>query len=220
MLPRRRLRSLAYVLAALVTHLAPRAANATPPDVVIYAADVPSSGVHGTWTKANDASAADGIVLSTADDGVSQLDAPLASPSDYFEATFTPVTNTSYKLWLRLRATGNSKWNDSVWVQFSESGDGANTLVYSIGSASGLLINLATDSTATSLNGWGWQNTAYWLSQTTTFAFATAGQHTLRVQVREDGVQVDQEPRPEDRESQIAPSPAEKPRSSPRSTPA
>ena len=58
--------------------------------------------------------------------------------------------------------------------------------------ASGLLVNLATDSLAGSLNGWGWQNTAYWLSQVTTVTFPTNGTHTLRLQIREDGVQVDQ----------------------------
>ena len=56
----------------------------------------------------------------------------------------------------------------------------------------GLLVNLATDSSAVSLNGWGWYNAAYWLSQPTTLTFATAGTHTLRVQLREDGVQLDQ----------------------------
>jgi hypothetical protein len=50
----------------------------------------------------------------------------------------------------------------------------------------GLLVNLATDSTAGSLNNWGWQNAAYWLSQATTVPFATSGMHTLRIQVRED----------------------------------
>jgi len=45
-------------------------------------------------------------------------------------------------------------------------------------------------STATSLNGW--QHGAYWLSQAATFTFAAAGTHTLRIQTREDGVQIDQ----------------------------
>ena len=53
-------------------------------------------------------------------------------------------------------------------------------------------MNLATDSGASSLNNWGWQNTAYWLSQSTTVTFATSGIHTMRIQVREDGVQLDQ----------------------------
>ena len=61
-----------------------------------------------------------------------------------------------------------------------------------LNSTSGLLVNLATDSTASSLSGWGWQNTAYWLSQATTITFPTTGTHTLRIQVREDGVQLDQ----------------------------
>jgi len=59
-------------------------------------------------------------------------------------------------------------------------------------STSGLLVNLATDVTAASLVGWGWQNGAYWLPQPATIAFAAGGPHTLRIQVREDGVQLDQ----------------------------
>src|SRR6185295_12998091 len=43
-----------------------------------------------------------------------------------------------------------------------------------------------------SLKGWGWQDGAYWLNQTTTIKFATTGTHTIRVQTREDGVSVDQ----------------------------
>src|SRR5262249_31926748 len=43
-----------------------------------------------------------------------------------------------------------------------------------------------------SLNGWGWVNGAYWLSQATTLTFATGGTHTLRIQTREDGAQIDQ----------------------------
>jgi hypothetical protein len=42
------------------------------------------------------------------------------------------------------------------------------------------------------ISGWGWQNGAYWLEQPTTVTFATAGRHTMRIQVREDGAQIDQ----------------------------
>jgi endonuclease/exonuclease/phosphatase family metal-dependent hydrolase len=41
-------------------------------------------------------------------------------------------------------------------------------------------------------SNWGWQNTGYWLEQKTHIRFATSGRHTLRVQTREDGVDVDQ----------------------------
>jgi hypothetical protein len=94
-------------------------------------------------------------------------------------------------VWLRLQALSRSKYNDSVWVQFSNATvNGAPA--YEIGSSSGLLVNLATDSAASSLNAWGWQNTAYWLSQATTISFSTSGAQTMRLQVREDGVQFDQ----------------------------
>ena len=99
--------------------------------------------------------------------------------------------NTRYTVWLRLKALNNNKFNDSVWVQFSEASAGGSQ-VYPLNSTSGLMVNLASDSTATSLNGWGWQNTAYWLSQATRVTFAAGGPHTMRIQVREDGVQFDQ----------------------------
>jgi hypothetical protein len=90
-----------------------------------------------------------------------------------------------------MQALGSSKLNDSLWVQFSDaSANGAS--VYPMNSTAGLLVNLATDGTAASLSGWGWQNTAYWLSQPVTVTFSTAGTHTMRIQVREDGVQLDQ----------------------------
>jgi len=88
-------------------------------------------------------------------------------------------------------AVANSKYNDSIWVQFSDAMANGSA-VYPINSTSALLVNLATDSTGGSLSGWGWQNTAYWLSQATTVTFATSVAHTMRVQVREDGVQLDQ----------------------------
>src|SRR5205823_7898529 len=105
--------------------------------------------------------------------------------------TFTADAATPYALWLRLRALNNNKYNDSIWVQVSDA-QASGSPVYPIGSASGLLVNLATDATATSLNEWGWQNGAYWLAQATTISFASSGSHTLRIQIREDGVELDQ----------------------------
>jgi hypothetical protein len=42
------------------------------------------------------------------------------------------------------------------------------------------------------LSAAGWLVGAYWLSQAATFTFPTSGPHTLRIQVREDGVMFDQ----------------------------
>jgi hypothetical protein len=54
------------------------------------------------------------------------------------------------------------------------------------------VVNLSTDSTGTSNQGWGWVNGAYWLAQAATVTFPTTGTRTMRIQVREDGVEFDQ----------------------------
>jgi hypothetical protein len=159
------------------------------PDVVMYASDVTT--IRGNWTPAADTSAANGQLMASSDLGWSALDAPLASPPNYFEIPFTATANTPYHVWVRLRATGNSKWNDALWVQFNDSMTTGNTAIYRIGTASGLLVNLEPCS-ACGMSNWGWQDGAWWLSQPTTVQFPSTGTHTLRIQLREDGVQVDQ----------------------------
>jgi phosphatidylserine/phosphatidylglycerophosphate/cardiolipin synthase-like enzyme/regulation of enolase protein 1 (concanavalin A-like superfamily) len=168
-------------------------AVAPPPvtNIVIYASDIPGGALHGSWATASDSTSPNGVKLVTPDLGVANTANALAAPTDYIDVTFNAPAGTQYNLWLRLQATGNSKFNDSVWVQFSDAKVGASS-VYPINTTQSLLVNLATTVDATSLNGWGWQNTAYWLSQATKVTFATSGTHTLRIQVREDGVQLDQ----------------------------
>jgi len=161
------------------------------PEIVIYASDVPAGAMHGSWTFASDSTSPNGVKLVTADLGWATTEAPLASPADYVDITFLADAGTSYAIWLRLNALNNSKYNDAVWVQFSDA-QAAGAPIYPIGSTSGLLVNLATDVTATSLNNWGWQHGAYWLTQATTVTFPSTGPHTMRIQVREDGVQFDQ----------------------------
>jgi regulation of enolase protein 1 (concanavalin A-like superfamily) len=159
-------------------------------EIVVHASDVPGEALHGSWVKAADATAADGTKLSTADAGWSSTSAPIAQPADYFDVTFDALAGQPYTLWLRLRAASDSKYNESVWVQFSDARvNGAP--VYALDSTGALLVNLENCS-GCGVAGWGWHNTAYWLSQAATVTFATSGPHTLRVQVREDGVEIDQ----------------------------
>lgn len=163
----------------------------TATEVVIYAGDIQTTALHGSWAVGSDATSPSSVKLVTPDNGVANPNNPLAAPVDYIDVSFTADANTPYTFWLRLKATANNKYNDAVWVQFSDAlVNGAPA--YPIGTTSGLLVNLATDGTGSSLNNWGWQNTAYWLSQPTTLTFANTGTHTLRIQVREDGVQFDQ----------------------------
>jgi regulation of enolase protein 1 (concanavalin A-like superfamily) len=170
------------------------AASAPPPsngNVVLYASDFLASSIHGSWTTASDPTAANGVKLVTSDNGVSNTSASLASPTDFVEVAFNAAANVPYTIWLRMQALGNSKLNDSMWIQFSNAAANGSS-VYPIGTTSALLVNLATDSSGSSLNGWGWQNTAYWLSQATTVTFPGGGVQTIRIQVREDGVEFDQ----------------------------
>lgn len=160
-------------------------------DVVIYSSDASASSIHGTWTPTSSSSSPNGTMLATSDNGVAYTSAPLASPADYVDLSFSANASTPYTIWVRLRALNNSKFNDSIWVQFSDARVNGSS-VYAVNTTSGLLVNLATDSSGGSLSGWGWQNGAYWLSQATTITFPTSGLHTVRVQVREDGVEFDQ----------------------------
>jgi hypothetical protein len=162
---------------------------AVAPEVVIRAADV--TRTFGSWTRTADPSAASGIKLVTSDVGWATLNAPLASPLDYVEATFDAPAGVPYRLWLRLRATGDTKYSESTWVQFSDAVTPAGARKYPIGSTEGLLVNLE-DCYGCGVSAWGWQNRAYWLADTGEVRFSTSGTHTLRIQVREDGVQLDQ----------------------------
>jgi hypothetical protein len=175
-------------------------ANSTPPppppppsasEIVIYGSDIPASALHGEWTTASDGSSPNNIALFTPDNGVSNTNSPLAAPAHFVDVPFSAVGGTPYRVWLRLRALGNSKFNDSVWVQFTDA-TASGSPIYRVNTTDGLLVNLATSSDATSLNAWGWQNTAYWLSQPTTLTFPTTGARTMRIQVREDGFELDQ----------------------------
>jgi endonuclease/exonuclease/phosphatase family metal-dependent hydrolase len=163
--------------------------SAAASDVVLYASDV--TNIQGNWAKWSGSDAAGGQYMASVDYGWSTLNNPLPSPNDYFEASFNADAGTPYHVWLRLRAGANSKWNDSVWVQFSDALDPNGSGIYQIGSGSALLVNLEPCDNCGDSN-WGWQDGAYWLSQVTTLRFASSGSHTIRVQTREDGVQIDQ----------------------------
>src|SRR5438093_1455171 len=163
-------------------------AFAATPDIVLYTSDVTT--VRGNWAAIPGVGAGDQY-LASADFGSSTIQSPSPAPTDYFEMTFNADANTPYHVWLRLRASANSKYNDSVWVQFSDSLDPNGSVIYRVSSTSALLVNLERCSGCGD-SGWGWQDGTYWLPQTTTVQFVASGAHTIRVQTREDGVHVDQ----------------------------
>ena len=113
----------------------------------------------------------------------------LPAPADFVDLRFLADAGVPYTIWIRIGAANNDVFSDSLWVQFSDAWvNGAH--VYPLDSSEALLVNGSDASNA--LNGWGWSNGAYWLSQPATIMFAKTGAHTIRIQMREDGVQFDQ----------------------------
>lgn len=65
----------------------------------------------------------------------------------YFDATFQAQAGTRYRVWLRMHAIGDSKFNDSVFLQFSDSVDALGQPIYRMGTPGGYIVNL-----------WTWRN--------------------------------------------------------------
>jgi phosphatidylserine/phosphatidylglycerophosphate/cardiolipin synthase-like enzyme len=162
----------------------------TAPEIVLHTA---AATLRGAWQFVSDATAASGTATVHADAGRTKVLAAVASPTDYFELSFTAKAGTNYRIWVRGRALNNAAANDSVHVQFTDSVDASGNPVWRIGSASGQAINLEPCS-GCGISGWGWEDNG-WGSATTlgpTVRFATDGVKTIRVQNREDGFFIDQ----------------------------
>ncbi len=158
-------------------------------DTVMHASVVPAADRHGHWMRVADATAADGVALSTPDAGWAATTAPLAHPAHYVDIRVPVRAGLAYRIWLRLKAGADSKWNDSVWLQFSDARvNGASA--FAINTAGGLAVNLE-DCSGCGVGGWGWQDGAYWVAQTPV-TFGHTGIETVRVQTREDGMAFDQ----------------------------
>jgi acid phosphatase len=163
-------------------------AAAAATDIVLYA----SEGIGPNWSRVADATAAGGFRLSNPDLGAAKLTTPLAGPSSYFEMAFSAPAVTRYHLWIRGKAQNDSPYNDSVFVQFSDSLDTNGVAAYRIGTTDATTINLE-DCFGCGLSGWGWQDNG-WGSGVLgpDLAFQNSGTHTIRIQVREDGLSIDQ----------------------------
>ncbi len=163
-------------------------ATLTAKDVVLRADD--SVERKGNWLLETDSTGADGRRLGSLDRGSSVLTA-LASPANYVDVTFTAVKGVRYRTWLRLSAAGNSRSNDSVWVQYDGSVNSSGTAVNRIGTTSAVLVDLEACS-GCGVAGWGWIAAAWWTGQTGAVTFQTTGTQRLRIQTRQDGVRIDQ----------------------------
>jgi len=155
--------------------------------VVLYTAD---AAVKGTWSLVDDPTAAGGHLVANPDAGAAKLAAPLASPQNYFELTFAAEAGVGYHLWMRGKAARNLWSNDSVYVQFSGSVDGNGLPTNRIGSTAAAPVSIE-EGTGAGLSDWGWADDSYG-GLAAPIYFASTGTQTIRVQVREDGVSLDQ----------------------------
>ena len=80
------------------------AAPGSGSDMVLHASSV--TMIAGRWNRVPSWSGAGGEKMQSSEEGWSTTDAPLAAPSDYFEAEFVPEANRAYRIWLRLRGGG------------------------------------------------------------------------------------------------------------------
>lgn len=158
-------------------------------EVVLQSTDVTT--IKGNWARVSTSGAASGMAMTSTDKGWSSTSQPQVSPTDYFEAAFTAQAYTPYRIWLRMRAAGDSKWNDSVWVQFNDSLNESGSAAYRVGTTSGIIFNLE-NCNACGVSSWGWAGGSYWVGLDQQVQFPTSGTKTLRIQTREDGATIDQ----------------------------
>jgi hypothetical protein len=162
----------------------------TASDIVLYAAD--STVKRGNWSVVEDTTAAGGRRLSNPDFGVAKINTPLANPVHYFELSFQAAAAVPYRLWIRGKADNNSPYNDSFYVQFSDSVTINRTANLRIGTTDATVINLE-EYMDYGLQDWGWQDNGWGVNVLGSLVqFQSTGTHTLRIQVREDGFSIDQ----------------------------
>jgi PKD repeat protein len=167
--------------------LSPIAARAANDDIVLYASTAPVRS--GTWAVVSDSTAAGGYALTTPVTAT-KISIPLATPANYFQLTFPASAGQAYHLWIRGKAANNSYTHDSAFVQFSDSVTSTGTAVDQIGSASAAAVVLQ-GCTGNPEQGWGWQDTG-WCASGENIYFSSTGTHTIQVQVRETGFEIDQ----------------------------
>jgi hypothetical protein len=170
-------------------------------EVVLYASA--ATRVAGTWSVVADPSAAGGARVANPDAGAAKLSAALANPANYIELTFQAQAGVAYHLWMRGKADKNAWANDSVFVQFSGSVDANGVPVNRIGTTGAATASIE-DGTNAGLSGWGWADDSY-SGFGTAMYFVTTGTHTVRIQVREDGVSLDQLVLSADKYATVAP---------------
>jgi endonuclease/exonuclease/phosphatase family metal-dependent hydrolase len=156
-------------------------------DIVLYARN--ATAVVGAWSRVTDSTAAGGMRMANPDSGAAKLNTAAASPASYFEVQFTAQAGIPYHLWIRGKALNDSWLNDSVFVQFNGSVNASGSAIDRIGTSSAAVYSLEASSGAGE-SGWGWEDDEYGGLADPIYFSGTS--QTIRIQVREDGLSIDQ----------------------------
>ena len=177
-----------------LTHFVPseRFVNVDPgPFVTMWARD--ATKLAGAWRLAVDPSAAAGRAILHPDAGAAKVTTPFAEPANYAELSFNADAGGPYHLWIRGKAQKDSYYNDSVYVQLSDSADAAGKPLWRIGTTSAATIVLEDCAGSCPEHNWGWQDSGYGKGMLgRDFWLTGSGSHTVRIQTREDGLAIDQ----------------------------
>jgi hypothetical protein len=159
--------------------------------VLVRAADLPASAIHGTeWTRVSDATAAGGAALNNPDHAAAKRSTAQVTPASYVEFNVPVASGTPYQLWMRARAANDSGSNDSLFVQFSGALDASGSELAKIGTTNAIAI-VVEEGSGAGLSGWGWNDGNYGALAAPLY-FASSGVQTIRIQQREDGIMWDQ----------------------------
>jgi hypothetical protein len=164
-------------------------------EIVLWAAD---AATRGRWTLVGDATAAGGVRVWDANVGGPKVTTPMLNPPNQFTLRFFADPTQVYKLWIRLKADGNSFANDSVWVQFTGAANLAGVQKYQTGTTAGLAVSLE-ECSGCGVADWGWEDDG-WGAPNTNGVLLRFPQslnpdrdpQTILIQTREDGVSIDQ----------------------------
>ncbi len=164
---------------------------APAPEIVLHWINY--SEVQAPWRVEPDSAAASERRFWYPDAGAAKVNSPAAAPAGFADIGFAADPTQTYKLWVRLKADNNYWGNDSVWVQFTGAVGSDGQPAYQVGTTSGLAINLE-ECSGCGLSGWGWEDDGWGAVNRNgvTLRFPEGGIQRLRIQVREDGVSVDQ----------------------------
>jgi PKD repeat protein len=178
---------LSAVIVATCALLPAISAQASDTNIVLYASKAPVRA--GTWAVVSDSTAAGGYAVTTPV-SLAKVGTPIANPTSYFQMTFPAYAGQAYHLWIRGKAANNSYTHDSAFVQFSDSVTSTGVAVAQIGTTSAAAVVLQGCS-GNPEQGWGWADNG-WCGSGTTIHFQSTGTHTIRVQLRESGFEIDQ----------------------------